>query len=174
MTYLSVWSQWFCQTLKLMCVQIAKCLYLCYNLILFIAAHLSHFLSHFPSPDWCSVVLSSIQAHRWRYAVWLTCRHFTSVLCTLLLFLCCFQVVYVSSRVKCIIRFFHACNVSRWIQCLAIRTCYCIAVYPPPLSTAGTGSFITLPLLSSQATQMDECRMQWDPCSDDSPTVGYL
>lgn len=70
-----------------MCLQIAKCLLLCYNLILFIAAHLSHLLSDFSSPDWCSVTLSSIWPQRRRHAVWLTWRFFPPVLCTLLVFL---------------------------------------------------------------------------------------
>lgn len=55
----------------------------------------------------------------------------------------------VSSRVRGIIWFFfHACNASRWIQCLAIMTCYCISAYPPHLSTMGPRFFIILPLLA--------------------------
>lgn len=77
-----------------MCLQIAKCQLLCYNLILFIAAHLSHLLSDFSTPDWCSVTLSSIWPQRWRHAVInLMALPICSVHIIIIIF-CCFQVVW--------------------------------------------------------------------------------
>lgn len=66
-----------------MCPQIAKYQLLCYNFILFIAAHLGHLLSDFFTSDWCTVTLSSVWPQRWRRTVWLTWRLFPSVLWTL-------------------------------------------------------------------------------------------
>lgn len=129
-----------------MCLQIAKCLPLWYNLMLFLRGH----LFTFSSSDWCTVTLSSIWPQRRRQAVWLTWR-LSSICFVHVIIMLPFPGGVRERQTERYFLFIFLFSMHIMPRCefsLAIMSCYGIPAYPPHLSATGTRSFIILPLLA--------------------------